>query len=73
MKTNIYKAIGGAKPILYENFATKKEAKQMLINLYEHSIETDDTTTIAGRLLNGGCLLILPCETKYFVQPDKSL
>lgn len=73
MKTNIYKAIGGAKPILYEHFNTKKEAKQMLINLYEHSIESDDTITIAGRLLNGGCMLTLPCETKYFVQQDKSL
>jgi len=73
MKSNIYKVVGGTKPTLYENFGTKKEAKQQLLNIWEHSIETDDTTTIAGTLTNNGCMLVLPCGNKYFIQPDKSL
>lgn len=68
MKTNIHKQTNGEKPVVYKEFATKKEAKETLIAIFENSIESDDIETISGKFSMQYNLLTLPCGTKYFIE-----
>lgn len=73
MKVTIFRQQKGDRPTAYEHFNTKKQAKQVLLNIWEHSIETDDTQTIAGSLTAKGTFLTLPNETKYYILQNQSL
>lgn len=68
MKTQIIVKKDGLKPTTYEQFNTLKEAKEMLYNIWQTSIETDDNETIAGRLNVASKLLTMPNGTKYWIE-----